>query len=184
MSQLLITKTDFPAFYPLSINVADELVNPYIGKAQTFDVRSLLTAAEWAGFERNLGNGLGEFPGIEFDPADFLATPPASSWDDNKLAALWNGFVRPLLVCESFRRLFLWHGTHMTQNGVEVFTDLNSQPISAQRRAELKADIEADRSLYRGRLEAALRAYRGTTTTTCHPTRRRPGRGGLHTYAV
>ncbi|UOQ53041.1 DUF6712 family protein [Hymenobacter cellulosivorans] len=186
MSQLLITKYDLPEFWPVSTNISDELVNPYIGKAQTFDVRPLLTAQEWAGLERNLGNGTSEFPGIEVDPAEFLAAPPATSWDEDKLAALWAGFIRPLLATETFRRMILWHGTHITQNGVETLSDGSNQPISAARRAELKADVEAERNLYIGRLQAALRAFRpATAPTICGASaRRRPGRGGLKTFAV
>lgn len=185
MSLLLITVQDFPEFWPLSINTSPELVEPYIRKAQTFDVRPLFTAAEWAGLERNLGNGTAEFPGIEFDPAEFLSTPPPSGWDNPTLAALWAGFIRPLLVTEAFRRLLLWHGTHMTGNGAETFSDGSNQPISASRRAELKADVEAERNLYAGRLQAALRAYRGTAPTTCgNSPRRRPGRGGVTFHAI
>ncbi|TGE04754.1 DUF6712 family protein [Hymenobacter fodinae] len=186
MSQLLlITVADFLEFWPLSRNTAPELVDPYIRKAQLFDVRPLLTAEEWAGFERNLGNGSSEFPGVEFDPAEFLATPPTSGWDNPTLAALWTGFVRPLLVTEAFRRLLLWHGTHMTGNGAETFSDGSNQPISASRRAELKADVEAERNLYAGRLQAALRAYRGPQpTTTCGNSRRRPGRGSVTFHAI
>jgi hypothetical protein len=188
MSQvLLLTKLDFPPFWPLSQNVADALVNPYILKAQTFDVRPLLRAVEWEGFERHLPatTGLEEFVGVEFEPAEFLAAPPLSDWDDPKLAALWAGFVRPLLVTEAFRRLLLWHGTHVTPNGLETMQDVNHLPISTARRAELKADVEAERELYRGRLSAALRAYRGLSpSSTCGPTTRRPGRGGLKTFAL
>ena len=186
MSQpLLITKYDFAEFWPVSQNVADELVNPYISKAQTFDVRPLLTADEWAGLIRNQAHSAGEFPGLEFSPAEFLATAPATEWDDDRLAALWVGFVKPLLVTESFRQMLLWHGTHITQNGVETFSDTGSQPVSSARRSELKSDVEAARNLYRARLESALRLYRGTATTTCgNATRRRPGRGGVRSHAI
>ncbi|SNC67348.1 hypothetical protein SAMN06265337_1920 [Hymenobacter gelipurpurascens] len=186
MSILLITVADFPEFWPLSINTAPELVEPYIRKAQTFDVRPLFTAAEWQGFESNLGNGTTEFPGVEFDPEEFLATPPPSAWDNPTLAALWVGFAKPVLVTESFRRLMLWHGTHVTPNGLETMQDINNQPVTSARRAELKADVEAERNLYAGRLQAALRAYRGTVpTTTCGAsTRRRPGRGGVTFHAI
>lgn len=187
MSQvLLITLHDFPEFWPVSTNIAEELVNPYVLKAQTFDVRPLLTADEWAGLVRNQARSAGEFPGLEFSPEEFLASPPPTEWDDDALAALWVGFVKPLLVTESFRRQMLWHGTHITQNGLETFFDQNSQPVSSARRAELKADVESARNLYASRLNAALRAYRGATApTSCAPAaRRRPRRGGARTFAI
>ncbi|MBX0290954.1 hypothetical protein K3G63_10920 [Hymenobacter sp. HSC-4F20] len=187
MSQLLlITKFDFPEFWPLSTNIGDHLVNPYVGKAQTFDVRPLFTTAEWEGFTRNLGADAGEFPGIEVNEAEFLTSPPATGWDNPTLAALWAGFVRPLLVTESFRRFMRWHGTHITENGLETFSDGGNQPISPARRAELKADVEAERELYRNRLATALRVYRGSVpSASCAPKpKRQPGKGGPTFHAI
>lgn len=157
----LITKADFPEFVPLSVNVGDHLINPYILDAYTFDVAGLLTAAEW----------------------QLLQGP--QPYQEPALVLLWAA-LKPVWVVESFRRFFLWHGTHVTENGVETFSDGGNQPVSSARRAELKADIEAKASHYRRLLEAALRTYRGPAqpTTCTSARRRRPSDGGLKTYAV
>lgn len=160
----LITKLDFPEFVPLSVNVADNLINPYIRDAYTFEVARLLTAAEWALVTAALA------PDAVAAPGELL---------------LWAA-LKPVWVLESFRRFFLWHGTHVTENGVETFSDGGNQPVTGARRAELKADIEAKASHYFLLLDSALRTYRGTVlTTSCSTTtRRRRSQGGLTTHAV
>jgi hypothetical protein len=166
----LITKHDFPEFVPLSVNVADNLVNPYIRDAFTFEVSGLLTAAEWLLVQAAL------VPAQE--PAE--EAPAVVDYGQELWAAL-----KPVWVLESFRRFLLWHGTHITSNGVETIANDGNQPVSSARRVELKADIEAKASHYRRLLEAVLRTYRGVpAATSCRPTYRRPSSGGLTTHAV
>ena len=96
-------------------------------------------------------------------------------------------FVRPLLVCEAFRRMLPWHGHHVTANGIEAISDVGHQPISASVRAELRGDILAKGTYYRHRLLTALATYRGTAlpATACSsPGRRRAGSGGTKSYAI
>lgn len=165
MSSYLISKADFPEFVPLSLNVADELVNPYIRDAYEFDIAPLFTAAEWALL--TAARGLVEQP----------AEAPA-------VLALWEP-LRALWVCQAFRLFLRWHGTHITPNGVEAFADGGQLPVSGARRAELIADIDGRVARYAARLATALRAYRPATTTTCGTHhRRRPGRSGLQSHAI
>ncbi|GGG34247.1 DUF6712 family protein [Hymenobacter glacieicola] len=160
MSQIL-TKADFPEFVPFSLNIGDHLLNPHIRDARTFDL-GMLSAADW------------------------LALEQPRPWQVTGLETLYQEFIRPLWVLESARRFLLWHGTHITGSGVDDIADPDHRPVSGQRRAELKADLETKCSYYRNRLDAALRAYRGAApATTCGPARpRRRGKGGFTLHAV
>jgi hypothetical protein len=161
MSQLLpITKADFKEFTPMSQNVADTLIEPYILEAWEYDLE-LLTEAERA-----------------------LLRLPKTDWPTG-LEALFVEKIRPLWVLEAYCRFLGMHGIHVTPNGIE-YTAVETQAITRTERAELKADAQGKASIRRSRLEAALRTYRGTVlTTTCGNSRtRHPGRGGVSFHAV
>ena len=185
---LLVSKKDFPAYVAFSANVGDQLVLPHLQDAQLFDVRPLLPgeleameAAAQAAAPRL------EFRYLEFDPREFFAEDLPTDWPDPRLYTLFMAFVRPLLVCEAFRRMIPWHGKHVTPNGIEVISDAGHQPITAADRAELRGDILAKCNYYRHRLLTALATYRGTAlpAPACSsPRRRRAGSGGTHSYAL
>lgn len=160
----LITKADLPDYTKLSVNTADLLINPAIRDAHTFDVLPHLSEVEQA-------NLVGYLALDETDRAQH----PAHK--------LYTEAVRPLLCYEAYRRFLLDHGVHVTPNAVELTTD---RPVSNQQRAEMRADAAAKCSHYQAVLASALRAYRGTTTsTTCGTSRtRRPSSGGLRTRAI
>ncbi|TGD82877.1 hypothetical protein [Hymenobacter wooponensis] len=158
MSQLPITKADFKDLTPMSQNVADALIQPYILEAWEYDLE-LLTEAERAALLTTRANWSALFE------------------------KLFAEKIRPLWVLEAYRRFLGMHGIHVTPNGIEYMA-ADTQAISRTERVELKADAEAKASIRRGRLEAALRVYRGTVATTCSPTRRKRGRGGVQFIPV
>ena len=175
MIALLITLADFPDYTPFSVNIGAHLVNPHIRSAQAFDVWPLLPAAlraelQAAFGEATLAGSEGEFYGGEFytpTPSNLAAMPP-----------IFREYVRPLLVLESARRMLLWHGAHVTPNGLESFSDGSNQAVSGAQRNELRQDLIAQASHYRARLEGALRtAYPSAYSTTCGPARRRSSGG-------
>ena len=166
MMRLLISLADFPDFVPFSVHIAEALVSPHIRDAQTFDVGPLLPVLTWQALVAALDGG------------------PVAGWTEPALAALWSNGVRPLLVSESARRMLLWHGAHVTPNGLETVSDIGHAPVSGQQRAELRADLQAKCAHYRARLASALRTYAPTTTTSCNRPVRRPGSGGLSISAV
>lgn len=159
----LISILDFPDYTPLSVNVAPELVNPYIRDAYEFDIRPLLSAAEWALLEAMV-------------PTEATDAP-------EPIRAVWAA-LRPVWVLQAFRLLLRWHGTHVTQNGLESFAESGQLPASGARRAELIADIDKRAGLYGSRLVAALAAYRPATASCTPAARRRPGRGGAQTHPI
>jgi hypothetical protein len=178
--KLLVSITDFPPYVPFSVNIAPLLVEPYILRAQTQDVR--LPSAIWKALETALDAVAGEFAPNEFDSAEFFTEAQAAGWVDMKLAALWYTAVRPLLVCHAARRMLLWHGLHITPNAAEITTD---RPVSAAQRTEMRSDLQAQCSFYEAQLQVALRAYQPTNTNAvCVSTRRQPTHGGLKTSAV
>lgn len=187
---LLLSKSDFPAFVPFSLNIGAHLVEPHIRAAQRFDLRlpGLLTRDEMQALEANSEKyARTEFDNLEFDPREFLAELLETEWDDKPLYTLFMGFVRPLHVFEAFRRLLVWHGHHVTPNGLEVITDDSHKLVSASVRTELRNDILTQANYYRNALQLALRTYRGAAVpTTCGPLRRRrqAGLGGTQHYTV
>jgi hypothetical protein len=162
----LITKADLPDYTKFSANTADLLINPAIRDAHTFDVLPHLSEVEQA-----------NLVGYRALTADERPQHPAHK--------LYTEAVRPLLCYETYRRLLLDHGIHVTPRGVEIIAG-EGTPISGQQRTEMRADAAAKCSHYQAVLASALRAYRGTTTsTTCGTDRnRRPSSGGLRTRAI
>ncbi len=185
---LLVTKKDFPAFVPFTDQIGDHLVTPHIQDAQLFDVRRLMRKEEYTEMEASAEqHERTEFHFLEFDPREFFTELLQTEWENKKLYTLFMGFVRPLIVCEAFRRLIPYHGAHVTGNGFEVISEMGHQPISAATRAEIREDILTKCNYYRTRLETALSTYRGTTppTTTCTPyRRRRAGLGGSKFFNI
>jgi hypothetical protein len=157
---LLITKADFPEYTLVSLNVADRLINPYIGDAWTYFIEPLLRESEVAAL------GL-----------------PTADWAPG-LTALW-ALLKPVWVLESYRRFIGNHGIHIAPSGVETLaSDINRVPISGTERARLGAEAQAKLSIRLGKLEAALRTYRGTVPGTCHAPRRRTTPGGPTFYSA
>lgn len=156
----LVTLADFPAYVPFSANIGAHLVDPHIREAQTFDVWPLLPGALQTA--------------LAAAKADWL---PAE-------LALFDDFVKPLLVTEAARRMLLWHGLHITPNGAETVSDVGHMPISNVQRTELRADLQAKANHYRARLEAALRLAYPSPGTTCGVVRRRRGHGGMTSAAL
>lgn len=184
MRRLLINIGDFPDFVPFSVHIAPLLVTPHIRDAHTFDVGPLLSTALWLQLETELDTVMPEFNPAEFASSEFLTTTVQAGWITPALAALWYDAVRPLLVCESARRMLLWHGAHVTANGVETISDVGHMPVSGATRTELRSDLQAKCSHYRARLTARLGPF-APLVSTCGPgRRRRPGAGGLTTYAL
>lgn len=185
---LLITKKDFPAYVPFSLEIGSHLVTPHIQNAQYIDLAPLLLPAELAEMQAELrAHPRVEYGFFEFDPLAFASEQLVSEWSNQPLYVLFQGFVRPLLVHEAYRRMIPHHGHHFTSNGMEVVSDLGHQPISAGVRNELREEALALCNRYRSRLEIALRTYRGpaATPTTCTASRhRRLGNGGTKHYAI
>ncbi|MGI4819878.1 MAG: hypothetical protein ACRYFV_01595 [Janthinobacterium lividum] len=178
IDKLLISLADFPDYVPFSVNIGAHLVDPHIRDAQTFDVQPLIPASLWAvlaaaapGFAEDAA------PASTALPLAFTAPMPT----DEELSKLWYGGVRPLLVLEAARRMLLWHGLHITPNGMELTAN---QPVSDKQRNELRADLAGKASFYSARLAICLRAYLLPTTTTCGTPVRRRRQGGLQTSAI
>jgi hypothetical protein len=181
--RLLISIADFPGIVPFSVNIDPLLVDPHIRDAQTFDVK--LGTALYAKLDEALQLTQPEFSPDEFDTQEFKAAAATAGWADDKLASLWYSAVRPLLVCHAARRMMLWHGAHITPNGLETISDVGHMPISTAVRAELRSDLQAKCSHYEALLLPALRSYQPITTpSTCGTSRRRPTRGGLKTHTA
>ncbi len=181
--RLLISIADFPGIVPFSVNINALLVDPHIRDAQTFDVK--LGAELYGQLDAALQAVLPEFNPDEFDTAEFQAAAITAGWADTKLATLWHSAVRPLLVCHAARRMMLWHGAHITANGLETISDVGHMPVSTAVRSELRSDMQAKCSHYEALLLPALRAYQPIATPgTCSPSRRRTTKGGLKTYTA
>ena len=162
MDNLLISLADFPEFVPFSLNIGAALVKPHIRDAQTFDVLPLLPVAVQA-----------------------VLTGDQQQWAAVD-TTFFTDFVRPLLVLESARRMLLWHGTHITPDGLEdLASDPNRTPASQARRATLSADLASKCSYYRARLELALRTYAPRPAGSCTPAgHRMPASGGPQIFAI
>ena len=170
MTRLLISLSDFPDYVPFSVNIDALLVTPHIRSAQTFDVEPLLGESQWDDLEQALLAVTPEYQPLEFDSAEFLVEAVQAGWPDPRLARLWFAGVRPLLVCESARRMLLWHGAHVTPNGLETISDVGHMPVSNAQRTELRADLEKQCQYYRTRLATAQRAaYPTTSCSSCKP---------------
>lgn len=183
----LITLADFPDFVPFSVNTDSSLVDPHIREAQTFDVEPVATLARLRAIAAELPGIATTFRPVDTDAPDFLLLAADAGWADATLARIWYVGIRPLLVCESARRMLLWHGFHVTPAGLQTVSDpsVGAQPVSGASRAELRADLASKCTHYRGRLQTALRlAYPTAYPNTCAGTRRRPGSGGLQISAV
>ena len=176
--KLLISKADLPDYVKFTLNTPDKDINPDIRDAHEFDVLPLLTPAELT--------ALYAYKALPVqDVTDYLALPEA----DQLLSSLHKPHlfylaVRGLLCHESYRRFLLMAGLHQTPNGLEVISDTGHNPISTQQRSELRGDAQAKCAIYRGRLLTAQRAFSGAPAPNCHSSTRRPGNGGLTTYAV
>lgn len=155
----LITKADFPEYTVVSLNVADRLINPYIGDAWLYFIEPLLRTAEVAAL-----------------------VPPAADWAP-ELTTLW-GFLKPVWVLDSYRRFVANHGIHVTSDGIEsLSSDVGRAPISGTERARLVAEVQGKISIRLGKLEAALRTYRGpSASTSCTTNRRRRTAPGSPTF--
>jgi hypothetical protein len=180
MNHLLISIDDFPDFLPFSVQIAPLLVEPHIRDAQTFDLWPLLPVtlrevysqprADWPA----VPTGVSFYQGSVFKPvAGQLGIE----------TVLFTDFVRPLLVCFSGSRMMLWHGLHVTEAGMEVFSDMGRAPISPAQRATLRADVQGKATHYQGLFETALRAAY-PIPTTCGRRPRRPVGGGSTMSAV
>lgn len=183
----LITLADFPEFVPFSVNTDASLVNPHIREAQTFDVEPVATLARLRAVAAELPGVAANFKPTDTDAPDFLQQAAAAGWADTTLARIWYVGIRPLLVCESARRMLLWHGFHVSPAGLHTVSDpsTGAQPVSGTNRAELRADLASKANHYRARLETALRlAYPTSYATACTASRRRRGSGGAQLSAV
>ncbi len=164
----LITKLDLPDYVKFSVNIDDNLINPAIRDAHTFDVLPLLRDVEQ-------GNLVAYLLLEEVD----RAAHPAHR--------LYTTAVRPLLCYEAYRRFMLDHGVHITANGAETVSDVGHQPISGAQRTEIRSDAAAKCAHFRAVLAAALHTYRGPLAggpAACARSTRRPGRGGFQSSAV
>jgi hypothetical protein len=178
--KLLISIRDIADFTSFSRNISDELTDPYIRAAQTFDVQ--LPTVVRAALEAQLENVLPDFKPDEFEAADFATTATDAGWVDTKLARVWYEAIRPLLVMEAARRMLLWHGLHITPNGAENTSD---RPLSTAQRSELRADLIGQAAYYRPLFEVGLRSLSPTPApTACRKPSRRPSSGGLQMFSV
>jgi hypothetical protein len=181
MRTMLISLADFPEYVPFSVHIAPLLVNHSIRDAHVLDVGPMLTPELWALLE-DLRAGEAEVPNTL--PASLPLVFGDTPAPDPRLVELWTESVRPLLVYNAARRMLLWHGVHVTANGLETMSDVDNKPASDALRTQLRADLQSKCSAYGGMLVAALRQYNPTPTTGCHGRKRRPDVGGLKTYAI
>jgi hypothetical protein len=179
MNQLLISLEDFPDFLPFSVEIAPLLVEPHIRDAQTFDLWPLLPVALRKVYAEPVANWPAAPVGTLFYQDTVFKPAPNQVGVET---ILFNDFVKPLLVCLSGSRLMLWHGLHVTEAGMEVFTDMGRAPISQAQRVQLRADVQAKATHYQGLFETALRAAYPVTTPCAR--RRRPVSGGPTMSAI
>jgi len=178
--KLLITLADITAFTAFSTNIGAHLVTPYIREAQTFDVK--LPALVRAELEAELPTIDPLFKPDDFEAVNFPQAAVSAGWASPKLARAWYEAIRPLLALEAARRMLLWHGLHITAAGCE---NVSALPITDGQRAALRADLQAKAVHYRALYEAALLTLAPIpAATSCAPTRRRPGNGGLRSAAI
>lgn len=182
MIALLIEIRDFPDYVPFSVNIAPLLANPHIRDAQTFDVWPLLPAPLREELQAAIGETTLAGDDGEFSNGEFYTPTPSNL---QAMPAIFREAVRPLLVLESAARMLLWHGAHVTPNGLETLSDGQNTEVSDKRRNELRQDLLAKAGYYRAKLEAALRAaYPTAYSSSCGSARRAASSGGLTTYAV
>jgi len=178
--KLLIALADIAAFTAFSTNISAHLVTPYIREAQTFDVK--LPALVRTELEAELPTIDPLFKPDDFEAVNFPQAAVLAGWANPKLARAWYEAIRPLLALEAARRMLLWHGLHLTPDGAESTAD---RPITDGQRAALRADLQAKAVHYRALYEAALHTLAPiSAATSCTPTRRRPGNGGLRSAAI
>jgi len=189
MSTYLISKLDLPDYVQFSTQTADNLINPYIQDAWLFDVQPALLEEE----QQVLSRVKKLTPEALTDLADLAKLSDADvvllpSEQQIALAEykLFMG-VRGWFCLEAYRRVFTYHGCHMTNRGFEFFSGEGSQPVPSQQRNEIKQDILDKRNHYRTLFDKALSAYRGPApaSNTCGPRRTKwRGKGGFQLHAV
>ncbi|WP_324671036.1 hypothetical protein [Hymenobacter sp. GOD-10R] len=184
----LISKKDLPEFVQFSENTPDHLVNPYIKDAWLFDVQPALLEAEqrtlvaYTKLDTERKAELASYAELTLEEITLLPAEDQQALKEHQLFEA----VRAWFALETYRRLFTYHGFHVTPRGVEFFNE-GGQPVPSAQRNEMKQDILDKRNHYRALFEKQLKAYRPLPTTPCGCPPRRTGRqskGGLQFHAI
>lgn len=148
----LITKADFAGVIPVTVNLPTDAANMYINQAEKFDLATILPTGLYDAVVTYKGN---------------VSYP--------ELNALFTGYLKELLLHQTYMRMFPQHGVNVTQYGVRVNNEDTSNEVSSSQRAEIIRNENSIINILTARLmtygDAAEWTFDGTKYEfdTCNP---------------
>ena len=145
MEALIITQDDISAQYPLSKNLNDDRINPYILRAQQADLKPILGTY----FYYEFIEGFTELPTPEVRWVE-LFEGVVYEWQTGQ-PEYFNG-IKPMLIAFAYARIVDNNSNHVTRGGnVTKSTDESLPVVSAVKNA-MNMDAESDAYRYKADL--------------------------------
>lgn len=132
----LINKDDFGAYVKFSANVPSRDVDFHCVDAQVIDVEP--------SFPDNLVSNI---------EAAFSESPIES----NEHIEFFNDYLKPVLVCNAYRRFLLYHGRNITQFSLNVPRANEFDEVSDKGRAEMMQDALSKGKVYEMKAKRRLK---------------------------
>lgn len=187
MSTLALVKADFVARLPFSTQIEEAQVHPFVLDAYTLDLLPLLghevlesvdglapaTVREYAeGLTIVSGDLISRRERVYKALSNAPVLPPpvlpipsgtdySGQWEYQPLRTLWNHYLKPWWVQQSFSRFLAQHGLNITKAGITVPLDRSQgtyDRASATEKANLGAAVDSTAEALRSRLTAFVHA--------------------------
>lgn len=165
-----LTVYDIKGVFKISENIPEADIEAAVSDAYNFDmlttlpdsmfddIKSILeiNPIQWSSNKSYVVGNKVFFDGVYYNclvnNTDSEPSASNTDWEVIELMQFWLNYVKPFFISKAYSRFFLWHGANVTQYGTTEVIGEERQSISAQKKAELMADIDGKCDIYLGRL--------------------------------
>ena len=191
---MLIDKTDFPGIASMSLNIEDDILNPYIEAAEEYDLFPLMglsmynilqnaktESVTWTDWTAGVyANGIVKIHNKKVwkvIAAVSTNTEPgtiagAADWQLQELFTFWRARLRRFLVWTTAAYFYSEHGIWITQAGIRVINNGDSLEASPEEKAILIKSAERKRNIELNKmmLELSIKNWTFDTLVYAMPT--------------